>query len=94
MRNVLTLMSGAAIFLALNTPAFAAWEPLLIDEQVEHVYTAETAGKSGNVKACFEQTIVIKTYQWTHTTTGKTRGTFDEETITESEQVANSFCEP
>lgn len=88
-----TILLGAAMFAATTGTAFAAWEPVLINTQTDTIFTAETAGKSGNVKACFQQTVTINTFQWTQTQTGNTRGTFDETTVTDQVQVDNSLCE-
>jgi hypothetical protein len=79
---------------ATTGTAFAAWVPQFLGETKETLFRAETAGKSGNVKACFQAEVIVKTFQWTHTQTGNTRGTFTTETITDEVQVDNSQCEP
>lgn len=90
-----TILLAAAMFAAATGSAFAGWvAQQLGDPQITTVYTAETAGKSGNVKACFSATQTITTYQWTQSQTGATRGTFDVTTTTDQVQVDNSLCEP
>ena len=82
MKKITFLLLVTSLFTAGAGTAFAGWEPLLINTSSDTVFTAETAGKSGNVKACFQQNITTNTFQWTQTQTGKTRGTFDEVTVT------------
>ncbi|WP_143533865.1 hypothetical protein [Rhizobium sullae] len=89
-----TMLLAASMFAAATGTAFAAWEPALINTTTNTIFQAETAGKSGNVKACFQQTVTVNTFQWTHTQTGNTRGTFDETTVSDQVQVDNSLCEP
>jgi polyisoprenoid-binding protein YceI len=89
-----TSLLAASMFAATTGSAFAAWEPILIGTTTQQLYQAETAGKSGNVKACFQATVTTNTFQWTHTQTGNTRGTFTETSTTDQVQVANSLCEP
>jgi len=87
----------ASLFAAWAGNVYAdGWTPVLINTSTDQVFTAKTAGKSGNVKACFQQTITTNTFQWQHDAGGtiKTRGTFDEVTVTDSVQVDNSLCEP
>jgi hypothetical protein len=98
-RGVMTMKRTAILLSALmltatTGTAFAAWVPLLINEETATLFQAQTAGKSGNVKACFQNTVTIQTFQWTHTQTGNTRGTFTETTTTDAVQVDNSLCEP
>jgi hypothetical protein len=88
------ILLAALMLTATTGTAFAAWVPLLIGEETTKTFQAQTAGKSGNVKACFQATVVIQTFQWTQTQTGNTRGTFTETNTTESTQVDNSLCEP
>jgi hypothetical protein len=93
MRKTIVLCS-ASLFAAWAGTAFAGWDPILINTSTVDTFTAETAGKSGNVKACFSVTRTTQTFQWTQSQTGKTRGTFDVVTDSNAVQVADSECEP
>jgi hypothetical protein len=89
-----TSLLAASMLAATAGSAIAGWEPVLIGTATQQLFQAETAGKSGNVKACFQSTVTTNTFQWTQTQTGATRGTFTETSTTDQVQVANSLCEP
>jgi hypothetical protein len=93
MKNTAILLATLMLTATTGT-AFAAWEPILLTTVTTPTFVANTAGKSGNVKECFQANVTINTFQWTHTQTGNTRGTFTETTTTDAVQVANSLCEP
>lgn len=83
---------AASIVVTTVATAFAAWEPVETSRTTETIYVAETAGRSGNVKACYETQVTYITYTWTHTQTERTRGTYTEtETGTQTE-VPVSNC--
>jgi|GEM_PF-5221188 hypothetical protein len=81
------------LFVASTGAAFAGWDPVETDSQVITQYTAVTAGKSGKVKECYEESGTLTTYTWTHSQTGKTRGTYtDFESTGDSTLVDSSNC--
>ncbi|THK33868.1 hypothetical protein EHS39_33495 [Ensifer sp. MPMI2T] len=88
------ILLAVSMFTVATGTAFAAWEPVLTSSVTETQFRAVTAGKSGNVKECFQSTVRIDTFTWTHTQTGNTRGTFTTTTITDEVQVDDSQCEP
>ncbi|MDK1374736.1 MULTISPECIES: hypothetical protein [unclassified Sinorhizobium] len=88
------ILLAVSMFAATTGVAFAAWVPVQIGSVTETQFRAQTAGNSGNVKACFQSTVTITTFQWTHTQTGNTRGTFTQTTTTDEVQVDDSLCEP
>ncbi len=90
----ITILLAASMLAATAGTALAAWQAVPIGSVTETQFRAETAGNSGNVKACFQSTVVITTFQWTHTQTGNTRGTFTQTETTEEVQVDDSLCEP
>jgi hypothetical protein len=88
-----TILLAAAMFAAATGSAFAGWVAVPTGSTTQTLYTAQTAGKSGNVKACFQSTETTTTYTWTQSQTGATRGTFDVTTTTDEVQVDNSLCQ-
>jgi hypothetical protein len=92
--NKLMVTFTTVFFVASAGAAFAKWEPVA-DENPEVIvqYTAVTAGKSGKVKECYAEEGTLTTYTWTHSQTGKTRGTYTEfESSGDSTLVDNSLC--
>lgn len=89
------LFISASLITGVNSAAFASgWDPVPTgDPRTETVYTADTAGKSGNVKACYQSTCTYQDYTWTQQSTGKTRGTFTTSSCSDTTQVDNSNCE-
>jgi hypothetical protein len=89
------LLISASLLTGMTSAAFATgWEPVPTgDPRTETVYTADTAGKSGNVKACYQSTCTYQDYTWTQQQTGKTRGTFTTSSCTDTTQVDNSLCQ-
>jgi hypothetical protein len=86
------LMISASLLIG-NSAAFATgWNKILTDSTTETVYTADIAGKSGNVKACYQSTCTFDTYTWTQKQTGNTRGSVTEQTCTDTKQVDVSNC--
>ena len=93
-RSPSLLLIAASMFAAATGTATAGWVPVKTgDPQVVTTFEAKTAGKSGNVKACFETTTSIQAFTWTQSQTGATRGTFDVSTPLGTTQVPTSNCQ-